>query len=134
MPILTNFALPPSASDLFPASQTENIPFFLTFLASTDPATGKPWCPDVQAALPRLNEVFVAPGARSCGYVEVGQKEQWRDMANVHRKKWGISCVPTLVRYEVVDGEVREVGRLVEGEILDRGRLNGFVFRESARN
>ncbi|KAL4958107.1 hypothetical protein BDW69DRAFT_154660 [Aspergillus filifer] len=131
MVILSHFTLPPSISDLFSSYPGDNTPFFLSFLASTDPNTGKPWCPDVEAALPRLNEIFSDSRGRSCGYVYVGQKDAWKDHSNVFRTKWGVRCVPTLVRYEVVGGEVREIGRLEEGEILDLERLKGFVFGES---
>jgi hypothetical protein len=40
---------------------------------------------------------------------------------------WGISAIPTLVRYQSVAGEVVVTGRLVEGEILEEGRLAGFL-------
>ncbi|KAL4962461.1 uncharacterized protein BDV14DRAFT_106382 [Aspergillus stella-maris] len=131
MVILTKFTLPSTKRDLFPEYPVDDTPFFLAFLASTDPATNKPWCPDVEAALPRLNETFVDSGARCCGYVHVGQKDAWKDLSNVFRTEWGVKCVPTLVRYEVVDGEVRDVGRLEEGEILDAEKLRGFVFEEA---
>ena len=35
--------------------------------------------------------------------------------------------VPALVRYERVDGVTKEVGRLIEGEILDGGELAGLL-------
>ena len=37
--------------------------------------------------------------------------------------EWRIPNVPTLARYERVDGVVKEVGRLVEEEVLDKERL-----------
>jgi hypothetical protein len=45
----------------------------------------------------------------------------------VYRREWGIGAVPTLVRYEMVAGEVVVTGRLVEGEIIGEGRLEGFL-------
>jgi hypothetical protein len=47
-------------------------------------------------------------------------------MNNVYRKVWGINAVPTLVRYQRVDGIVTATGRLVEGEIMDENKLFGF--------
>jgi hypothetical protein len=44
-----------------------------------------------------------------------------------------LNAVPSLVRFEAVDGVVKEVGRLVEGEILDRVRLGKFIGGREAR-
>ena len=52
---------------------------------------------------------------------------RWRDQKNVFRTTWNVNNVPALVRYEHVDGVTKEVGRLVEGEILDEGRLARLV-------
>jgi len=57
---------------------------------------------------------------------------RWKDLSNVYRTKWNVNAVPSLVRYELVDGSVKETGRLVEAQILDRGRLNKFVGDRSA--
>lgn len=35
--------------------------------------------------------------------------------------------VPALVKYESVDGVTKEVGRLIEGEILEGEKLAGLV-------
>jgi hypothetical protein len=51
---------------------------------------------------------------------------RWKEMNNVYRKVWGINAVPTLVRYQRVDGIVTATGRLVEGEIMDENKLFGF--------
>jgi hypothetical protein len=45
----------------------------------------------------------------------------------VHRTKWNVNAVPTLVRYQRIDGEVKETGRLVEGELLDQKKLKELV-------
>jgi thiol-disulfide isomerase/thioredoxin len=117
----------------------------------------KPWCPDVVAAIPHLEEVFSAPGSPDVAFVEVGQKPEyvlffsyssilspvsqvsrprmlsicrWRDLSNVYRTKWNVNNVPTLVRFENVNGTVNETGRLVEGDILDRKKLGEFVLKE----
>jgi hypothetical protein len=39
--------------------------------------------------------------------------------------------VPTLARYQRLDGEVRETGRLVEDEILDEDKLYNLVNQSS---
>lgn len=57
---------------------------------------------------------------------------RWKDLSNVYRTKWNVNAVPSLVRYELVDGSVKETGRLVEAQILDRGRLSKFVGDRSA--
>ncbi|KAL3457688.1 hypothetical protein BJX64DRAFT_268458 [Aspergillus heterothallicus] len=133
MPILTDFLLPASAKELiFPTASTAG-PFFLSFHASVDPATGKPWCPDVVAALPVLKETFSPEHAPTVAFVQVGQKPEWKDPANVFRTKWNLTAVPTLIRYESADGVVEEVGRLVEGQLLDRARLSAFVSGREAR-
>jgi hypothetical protein len=38
-----------------------------------------------------------------------------------------VNNVPALVKYEEVDGVTKEVGRLIEGEILDGERLAGLL-------
>lgn len=43
------------------------------------------------------------------------------------RTTWNVNNVPALVRYERVDGVTKEVGRLIEGEILDGEKLGGLV-------
>lgn len=35
--------------------------------------------------------------------------------------------VPALVRYEVVEGNVVEIGRLIEAEILDKAKVQQFI-------
>ncbi|KAI9367995.1 hypothetical protein BJX61DRAFT_251323 [Aspergillus egyptiacus] len=132
MPIIPDFSLPtsadPNALDLAPtAAPNSKSVFFLSFHASPDPTTGKPWCPDVAAALPYLNEVFSAPQSPTVAYVNVGQRDEWKDPSNIYRTQWKLSCIPTLIRFERVDGNVQEVGRLVEGEIVDRAKLEKFV-------
>ncbi|KAL4785951.1 hypothetical protein BJX76DRAFT_346559 [Aspergillus varians] len=132
MPILTDFKLPSSAEGL-DIPTTANSAFFLSFHASPDPKTGRPWCPDVVAALPHLREVFSAPDSPQVAFINVGQPPAWRNLCNVYRSKWNVNSVPTLVRYERVDGAVEEVGRLTEGQILDRARLEKLVYGRAAR-
>ncbi|KAH8763093.1 hypothetical protein F5883DRAFT_498583 [Diaporthe sp. PMI_573] len=126
MTIISNFTLPAAANALaIPAESPA--PFFITFTTSDLPETGQSWCPDVRAALPHLKTAFGAQGSPDMAFVEVGQRPEWRVPTNVFRTIWNVHNVPTLVRYERVDGEVKETGRLVEGEILDKGRLKGLV-------
>jgi hypothetical protein len=76
MPIQQNFALPKAISDLvFPAST--NNTFFIAFLASKDPSTKKPWCPDVVAALPTLESTFTGAKKPQAAFVEVGQRPEY---------------------------------------------------------
>ena len=52
---------------------------------------------------------------------------RWRNVKNVCRTKWNVKAVPTLVRYQRVEGNVKETGRLVEGELLDQEKLKIFT-------
>jgi Eukaryotic protein of unknown function (DUF953) len=74
MPIITaDFTLPSSAEALeLPAEA-----FFITFIASTDPATRRPWCPDVVAALPHLRAAFFDSSRPEVAFVEVGQRPEY---------------------------------------------------------
>lgn len=76
MPILQQFSLLDSLDDLKVPEGTES-GFFIAFLASEDPATQKPWCPDVVAALPVLKKAFSAKSTPVVAFVEVGQKPEY---------------------------------------------------------
>lgn len=193
MTILKSFPLPSSPSALqIPNEKEKDSPpsnFFIAFLASKDPLTNQPWCPDVRAALPILEATFQEPttsqgeeegkkeGSKKSttppspvvAFIEVGQKTEyvfsffsfffllllssssfshhfifllswgkqnrWKNPHNVFRTQWNIHNVPVLVRYELVGEntatttkQVKEVGRLVEGEILDERRLQELVY------
>lgn len=192
MTILKSFPLPSSPSALqIPNEKEKDSPpsnFFIAFLASKDPLTNQPWCPDVRAALPILEATFqettTSQGAEGeeekeegkkstttppvVAFIEVGQKTEyvfsfsfssfffccfflffspfssssflgkqnrWKNPHNVFRTQWNIHNVPVLVRYELVGEntatttkQVKEVGRLVEGEILDERRLQELVY------
>lgn len=76
MPIIRDFAVPKSPNALiFPPSATDV--FFIAFLASEDPQTKKPWCPDVVAALPTLVSVFTGAKKPVAAFVEVGQRPEY---------------------------------------------------------
>jgi hypothetical protein len=51
---------------------------------------------------------------------------RWKEPNNMYRKVWGINAIPTLVRYQRIDGTVTATGRLVEGEIMDDKKLLSF--------
>ncbi|KAF1949184.1 DUF953 domain protein [Byssothecium circinans] len=126
MPITRAFTLPASATQL--SLPNANAPLYLIFISSKHPDTGLPWCPDVRAAMPNVEAAFSAPDAPHLAIVEVGQKPEWKDTTNVFRTKWNVQAIPALVRYErKVDGAVGDVGRLVEGELLDQSRIEGFI-------
>ncbi|EEA27221.1 hypothetical protein TMatcc_004499 [Talaromyces marneffei ATCC 18224] len=128
MPIITDYKLPKSAEALDLPTDS-NSPFFISFHASRDPNTGAPWCPDVRAALPPLEAAFSTDTAPRVAFIEVGQRPEWKDPKNVYRTKWNVHSIPTLIRYERVDGTVKEVGRLEEAEILDSKRLKDLINR-----
>ena len=46
---------------------------------------------------------------------------------NVYREKWNVHNVPTLVKFECVDGEVKETGRVEEDKIKDEKILYSFI-------
>ncbi|KAI8195994.1 Thioredoxin domain-containing protein [Colletotrichum sp. SAR 10_65] len=126
MPIISTFTLPDSVEAIqLPGSP--DAPFFITFTTSNLPETGESWCPDVRAALPHINAAFSAETAPNMAFVEVGQRPEWKVPTNVYRTKWDVHNVPTIVRYQLVNGEIKETGRLVEGDILDKGRLQALI-------
>ncbi|KAI5365368.1 putative Thioredoxin domain-containing protein [Septoria linicola] len=124
MPITQDFTLPSSAESL---QISPGSAFFIAFLASKDPNTKKPWCPDVVAALPTLEATFKGEKKPAAAFVEVGQRPEWKEAKNVFRTKWNVHNVPTLVRYEKLGSDAKEVGRLIEGEILDESRLQELI-------
>lgn len=46
---------------------------------------------------------------------------------NAYRSNWNVHGVPMLVRFEIVDGVVKETGRLDEDGIKDGSILHGFI-------
>lgn len=83
MTILKSFPLPSSPSALqIPNEKEKDSPpsnfFFIAFLASKDPLTNQPWCPDVRAALPILEATFqdtiTSQGAEGKEEKEEGKK------------------------------------------------------------
>ncbi|CAI7611924.1 unnamed protein product [Penicillium glandicola] len=125
MPIIKNFTLPSSAKKLALSGDSK---LFIAFISSPDPITKQPWCPDVRAALPYINEAFAGDDTPELAIIEIGKKPEWANPRNVYRTTWGTKNIPALVRYEKVNGDVTETGRLVEGEILSQQRLRAFIF------
>ncbi|EME81560.1 uncharacterized protein MYCFIDRAFT_9434, partial [Pseudocercospora fijiensis CIRAD86] len=97
---------------------------FIVFLSSNDPHTGQPWHPDVRLALPSLETTFSHKDKRAI-FVPVGLPEErnpWR------KDPWRIINIPTVARYERdYTGQIKEVGRLIERNILDARRLQQLV-------
>lgn len=52
---------------------------------------------------------------------------RWKVPDNVYRKDWGLKAIPTLIRYQRVNGEVTATDRLVETEVSDEDKLLRFV-------
>lgn len=52
---------------------------------------------------------------------------RWRSPENVFRKNWNVNGVPTLARYQQVNGEVVETARLDENGIVDEAKLREFI-------
>jgi hypothetical protein len=75
MPIQDHLQVPSSAQEL-PIANDPADKLFVCFISSTDPATTLPWCPDVRAALPRLEKVFYGQDAPKLAYAHVGQKPE----------------------------------------------------------
>ncbi|KAH8890214.1 hypothetical protein GQ53DRAFT_766280 [Thozetella sp. PMI_491] len=126
MPISTDFALPDAAKRLeLPGDANSKL--FVCFIASTDPVTKQAWCPDVRVALPVLKTTFSGSNAPELALIEVGQRPEWRAAGNIYRKNFDVHSVPTLVRFQRVNGEVKEVGRLVEAELLDEKKLHTLM-------
>lgn len=61
------------------------------------------------------------------GIIAYRETIRWRVPTNKYRTVWNVNNVPTLVRFGFVDGEVRETGRLLEGEILQEKRLRQLL-------
>ncbi|KAJ5584213.1 uncharacterized protein N7459_004013 [Penicillium hispanicum] len=124
MPIPEFFSLPATPKQLtLPESADPKL--FIAFVSSKDPNTKLPWCPDVRAALPHLQAAFAEDSAPNLAIVEVGQQAE--DPKNISRTSWNVTNVPTLVRYQRVNGAVAETGRLIEGQILDKAGLQEFI-------
>lgn len=75
MPVQDHYQIPSSAQEL-PVSESPNGRLYIAFISGTDAVTSQPWCPDVRAALPRLQKAFSSEDAPQLLYVHVGQKPE----------------------------------------------------------
>ncbi|KAG5920046.1 hypothetical protein E4U42_006329 [Claviceps africana] len=126
MPIFKDYVLPASPGDVHVPSQAD-AKTFLIFISSDDPETRQPWCPDVRASWPHVVAAFEGQISPVLNVIKVGQRGEWKDPDNVYRKKWNVHGVPTLARFERVNGVVVETARLDESGIMDVGTLHAFL-------
>ena len=56
---------------------------------------------------------------------------RWKDPKNVYRTEWKVHNTPALLRFEKTSEGVKEVGRLIEREILEQERLEKLLAGES---
>jgi len=75
MPIKDHYQIPASVQDL-PVPDSPDAGLYVAFISGTDPVTKQPWCPDVRAALPRLQKAFAGAEAPKLLYVHVGQRPE----------------------------------------------------------
>ena len=61
------------------------------------------------------------------GLIKAPFFSRWKKADHIHRKQWNVHNVPTVVRFETVDGRVTETGRLVEDEILYNAKLTALL-------
>lgn len=126
MPISKDFTVPSSARQL----EVPPEPYaksFVIFISSEDPETKQPWCPDVRASWPHIVAAFEGQTSPLLNVVQVGQRPEWRDPDNVYRKNWNVNGVPTLAKFQRVNGEVVETARLDENGIMDVTALHEFL-------
>ncbi|KAJ6258366.1 hypothetical protein Dda_6406 [Drechslerella dactyloides] len=108
-------------------------PLFIFFIASDDPVTNQPWCPDVRAAIAPVQKAF-SEDQREHNFATIRiAKEEWKNPTNKFRLQWGLQAIPTLARYSLmtVDGEsFPSIRMLVEAECLDEVKLSGLMAAE----
>ncbi|KAF5648443.1 duf953 domain protein [Fusarium tjaetaba] len=125
MPVLNDVQLA-GPKDLAPLVGSGE-PIYVILTSSNDEETGVPWCSDVRAALPLLKETFDKPAGPKAIYESVGPRPGWKKPDNPHKLAWSISAIPTVIRFELRNGEIVETGRLVEAQVYEEGKLQSFV-------
>ncbi|KAI0308274.1 hypothetical protein B0F90DRAFT_1621821 [Multifurca ochricompacta] len=113
-----------TAQNPFELSSYEDIrENFLIFYASRD-ESGRMWCPDCRVVEDLVERTFARADGPSALIIYVGQKPEWKTEANNFRAApWCIQSIPTVVKLQ--DG--KEIGRLVEGDIINGPGLEEFV-------
>lgn len=72
---------------------------FVLFTGSLGP-DGKSWCGDCVTADPVIKQSLPSAAKDSILiHCAVGDRPYWKDQTNVFRKKLGITCVPTLMKW-----------------------------------
>ncbi|KAK9415215.1 hypothetical protein SUNI508_02063 [Seiridium unicorne] len=98
---------------------------YVFFICDNDASTGKPWCPDVRAAIPIVQKYF-EKRSEEILVVSVGQRPEWKKADNPFRTDWELKAIPTMVKYtRTEDGISRK--QVVENEILNEGNLKALV-------
>ncbi|KAI1848694.1 hypothetical protein JX265_005679 [Neoarthrinium moseri] len=98
---------------------------YIFFICDNDSSTGKPWCPDVRAAIPVVQKYF-EKRPEEILVVSVGQLPEWRKADNPFRTKWDLRAVPTFVKYtRTADGIGQK--QVVEDDVKNEGNLKALV-------
>jgi len=113
-------------SSRMPLTVSEDIPSsfgttFLIFYASRD-VNGRMWCPDCRDVEEHVKETFESSPQTGL-IIYVGNKPTWKSPDNRFRQSHNISSIPTIVRLD----NGKETARLIEGEILEPGKLEQLI-------
>ncbi|ETS74403.1 hypothetical protein PFICI_14269 [Pestalotiopsis fici W106-1] len=98
---------------------------YIFFICDNDASTGKPWCPDVRAAIPVVQKYF-EKRPEEILVVSVGQLPQWKSPDSIFRTKWDLKAIPTLVKYTRTQDGVSQQ-QVVEKDVKDEGLLKALV-------
>ncbi|CZT07309.1 hypothetical protein WAI453_013000 [Rhynchosporium graminicola] len=102
------------------ATSSSKPSFAIIYASLTD---GRSWCGDCRDAEPFVDRKF-AEGEEAVKVVYAGQRDEWRKQDNPWKAApFEIEALPTLVKY-TVEGNVE---KLVEAEVYDQRKLDGFV-------
>ncbi|EPS39554.1 hypothetical protein H072_6618 [Dactylellina haptotyla CBS 200.50] len=122
---------PAASLQTFLEETLSGAPLFIFFVASKEPTTSQPWCPDVRKAAPIVDKFFDEHEQKlNFLTVEVGLKPEWRAADNVFRTEWGLQAIPTLAKYYIMDLEgekIVAIRMLVEAECCEVEKLQGLV-------
>ncbi|KAH6647349.1 hypothetical protein BKA67DRAFT_491617, partial [Truncatella angustata] len=90
---------------------------YIFFIVDNDASTGKPWCPDVRAAIPVVQKYF-EKRSEDILVVSVGSRPEWKKPDSPFRTKWDLKAVPTFVKYTRTEQGISQ-GQVVEEDILN---------------